>query len=101
MGDGLAAVLSEISQVRLGVTASATDGLVMSAAFEPRPGTPLAASAASATSFTLDERLPVRDDRTGFTAWGSLDVSRRCCARGREPLRGAAARPVRRPSTGS
>ncbi len=74
LGDGLALLLSETSHLRLGVTASATDGLVISAALEPRPGTPLAARAAATASFTLDERLPVRDDRTGFTAWGSLDV---------------------------
>ncbi len=74
LGDGLALLLSETAHVRLGVAVSAADGLIVSAALEPRPGTPLAASAAAATSFTLDERLPVRDDRTGFTAWGSLDV---------------------------
>ncbi len=74
LGDGLALLLSETAHVSLGIAVSTTDGLILRAALEPRPGTPLAASAASATSFTLDERLPVRDDRTGFTAWGSLDV---------------------------
>jgi hypothetical protein len=74
LGDGLAMLLSETAHVSMGIAVSATDGLVLSTALEPRPGTPLAASAAAATSFTLDERLPVRDDRTGFTAWGSLDV---------------------------
>jgi hypothetical protein len=74
LGDGLALLVAETAHVSLGVAVSAADGLILSAALEPRPGTPLAASAAAATSFTLDERLPVRDDRTGFTAWGSLDV---------------------------
>jgi hypothetical protein len=74
IGDGLALLLSETAHVSLAVVVSASDGLILSAALEPRPGTPLAASAAAATGFTLDERLPVRDDRTGFTAWGSLDV---------------------------
>jgi hypothetical protein len=74
LGDGLALLLAETAHVSLGIAVSAADGLILSAALEPRPGTPLAASAAAATSFTLDERLPVRDDRTGFTAWGSLDV---------------------------
>ena len=74
LADGLVLLLSETAHVSLGVAVSAADGLILSAALEPRPGTPLATSAAAATSFTLDERLPVRDDRTGFTAWGSLEV---------------------------
>jgi len=74
LGDGMAVLLSQTAHARLGIATTAADGLVISAALEPRPGTPLAASAAAATAFTLDERLPVRDDRTGFTAWGSLDV---------------------------
>jgi len=74
LGDGLALLLSETAHLSLGVAVTAADGLILSAALEPRPDTPLAASAAAATGFTLDERLPVRDDRTGFTAWGSLDV---------------------------
>ena len=74
LGDGFAFVLSQTARARAGIAVSAADGLVMSTSLEPKAGTQLAASTAAATSFTLDDRLPVRDDRTGFSGWGSLDV---------------------------
>ena len=74
LGDGVAFLLSQTAHARMGIAVSAADGLVMSTALEPKAGTPLATSVAAATTFTLDDRLPVRDDRTGFTGWGSLDV---------------------------
>ncbi len=74
LGDQLIQLLSETARARLALAVSATDGLVASAALEPKPGSGLAAISAAAPPFVVDTRLPIRDDRTGLTAWGSLGL---------------------------
>jgi hypothetical protein len=74
LGRRFGMALAQAARARLALSASASDGLVLSAALEPRPGTALAQRAATASVYALDPRLPITDDRTGVIAWGSLGM---------------------------
>jgi hypothetical protein len=74
LGDQLIQLFSQTARARLALTVSATDGLVASAALEPKPGTALAQISGAAPAFAVDAQLPIRDDRTGLTAWGGMGL---------------------------
>jgi hypothetical protein len=74
LGRQLGDALSQSARARLTITASAADGLVLSVALEPKPGTALARYAQASLPYALDPALPIRDDRGGVMAWGSLGM---------------------------
>jgi hypothetical protein len=74
IGQELGQALSQSARVRLGISASAGDGLALRVALEPKPGTAMARRASSGGSYALDPGLVIRDDRTSVVAWSSLGL---------------------------
>jgi hypothetical protein len=72
VGDLLVKMVPETRALRVALQVTARDGLIVRGEIDPLPGSRLAKLVATASPYALDPALPIRDDRTGAAAWGSL-----------------------------
>ena len=70
-GDGVA----QTRLLRVVLEANEDAGLALHLKVVPLPGTAFASTIAAAAPYSVDGRLPIGDDRTAVTAWGTLGPS--------------------------
>jgi hypothetical protein len=74
MVESMARLVLDSTAVRLLLELGPKDGLLIRAELVPAAGTNFAALTAHRKPYTFDDRLPVRDDRTGVMAFGNASV---------------------------